>query len=51
MKSALVLTSEKILRNLYKVQIEDEGWVVYLSQDNREAVSILKKTPINIPIT
>jgi len=51
MKRALVLAPEKILRNVYKVEIEDEAFLVYLSQDDREAVSIPKKTPVNIPIT
>jgi DNA-binding NtrC family response regulator len=51
MKTVLVLEPNKILRSLYKDEIEDEEYFVYLVKDALEALAILKKTLVNILIT
>ena len=51
MKTVLVFEPDKILRSLYKDEFEDEGYHVYLVKDDREALELLKKIPVNILIT
>ncbi len=51
MKTVLVFEPDKILRSLYKDEFEDEGYHVYLVKDEREALALLRKNPVNILIT
>ena len=51
MKAVLVFEPDKILRSLYKDELEDEGYHVYLAKDDREALALLRKTLVNILIT
>lgn len=51
MKTVLVFEPDKTLSTLYKEELEDEGYHVCLSKDEREALALLKKTPVNILVT
>jgi DNA-binding NtrC family response regulator len=51
MKAVLVFEPDKTLRSLYKDELEDEGYHVYLAKDDREALTLLRKTLVNILIT
>ncbi len=51
MKTVLLFETNKTLRALYKEELEDEGYHVYLAKDTMEALALLKKMPVNILIT
>ena len=51
MKTVLVFEPDNILKVLFKEELEDEGYHVYLAKDAMEAHALLKKIPVHILIT
>ncbi len=51
MQTVLVFEPDKTLRTLYKEELEDEGYHVCLSKYEKEALALLKITPVNILVT
>ena len=51
MRTVIVFEPDKVLRSLYKEELEEEGYHVYLVKDDCEALDLLKKTPVNILVT
>ena len=51
MKTVLVFEADNALRALYKEELEDEGYHVFVIKDDREALAILKKTVVDLLIT
>ena len=51
MKTVIVFEPDCALRALYKEELEDEGYNVYSSKNDREALALLKQRTIDILIT
>jgi DNA-binding NtrC family response regulator len=51
MKTVIVFEPDCALRALYKEELEHEGYNIYLSKNDREALAMLKQRTIDILIT
>lgn len=51
MKTVLIFEPDASLRFLYKEELEDEGYHVYGSKDDRGTLALLQKKPVDILIT